>query len=141
MLLAITVAVQLVAAPAPVRTVLDTECPGWRLAPVMPEVADEITTRTPSWPPNLIPGDFDANGQVDVAVLVLCGDRVQLLAFLATTNGFDRHVVEPPQSLDGRQFLHLIREEYGRDAIGVEYDAVGGHAWIFQNGTWRSVPR
>lgn len=135
------VAQSLIAPPDAVRAQLDAGCPAWRLAPVMPEVAEEIRGRTPSWPPNLIPGDFDANGQVDVAALVQCRDRVELLAFLATGSGFDRHVVEPAQSPDPRQFLHLIRKEYGRDAIGVEYDAVGGHAWIFRDGTWRSVPR
>lgn len=131
----------LIAVPDPVRTTLDAACPSWRLAPVMPEVSDEIRNRTPSWPPNLIPGDFDGNGQVDVAVLVECGGRVELLAFLRSGSGFDKHVIEPSQPVDPRQFLHPIQKEYERDAIGVEYIAIGGHAWIFQNRIWRSMPR
>jgi hypothetical protein len=131
----------LITVPSPVRTTLDAACPSWRLAPVMPEISDEIRDRTPSWPPNLVPGDFEANGQVDVAVLVECGQRVELLAFLATGARFDKHVIESSQPLDPRQFLHLIQKEYGRDAIGVEYIAIGGHAWIFRDGAWRSIPR
>ena len=131
----------LIAVPDAVRVSLDGSCPGWRLAPVLPEIAEEIRGRTPSWPPNLIPGDFDGNGQVDVAVLASCGDRVELVAFLAGAAGFTKFVIEPAQPADPRQFLHLIQKEYGRDAIGVEYIAIGGHAWIFRDGAWRSTPR
>jgi hypothetical protein len=131
----------LIAVPGPVRAMLDDACPSWRLARVMPEIFDEIRNRTPSWPPNLIPGDFDANGLVDVAVLVECGESVELLAFLASASGFNKHVIEPSQAVDPRQFVHLIQEEYGRDAIGVEYLAIGGHAWVYRDGAWRSIPR
>jgi hypothetical protein len=131
----------LIAVPDAVRATLDGACPAWRLAPVMPEVSEEVRDRTPSWPPNLIPGDFDGNGQVDVAVLVECREKVELLAFLARGSGFEKHVVEPSQPIDPRQFLHLIQREYGRDAIGVEYIAIGGHAWVLRDGTWRSIPR
>ena len=127
--------------PGPVRATLSAACPSWRLAGVMPEISDEIRNRTPSWPPNLIPGDFDANGQVDVAVLVECGEKVELLAFLASASGFDKHVIEPSQAADPRQFVHLIQKEYGHDAIGVEYLAIGGHAWVYRDGAWRSIPR
>ena len=50
-------------------------------------------------------------------------------------------VLEPSQPSDPRQFLHLIRGEYEHDAIGVEYEAVGGHAWVFRDGRWQSVVR
>ena len=131
----------MIAVPAPVRKELDAICAGWRLAPVMPEIAEEIKTRTPAWPPNLLPGDFNGDGDVDVAVLLECDGSVQLVAFLATPRGFSKAVLEKPQPYDPRQFLHLIRKEYGHDAIGVEYEAVGGHAWVFRDGTWRSVAR
>ena len=131
----------LIAVPDLVRATLDAACPSWRLAAVLPEISDEIRNRTPSWPPNLIPGDFDANGQVDVAVLVECGDNVELLAFLASGSRFDKHVIEPSQAIDPRQFVHLIQKEYGSDAIGVEYLGIGGHAWVFRDGVWRSIPR
>jgi hypothetical protein len=131
----------LIAVPDAVRQELDAICAGWRLAPVLPEIAEEIRTRTPAWPPNLLPGDFNGDGSVDVAVLLECSGHVQLVSFLATTRGFSKDVLEQPQPSDPRQFLHLIRKEYGADAIGVEYEAVGGHAWVIQNGKWRSLPR
>jgi hypothetical protein len=142
MIAVIAFAIQsLVAVPDPVRRELDAICTGWRLAPVLPEIAEEIKTRTPAWPPNLLPGDFNGDGNVDVAVLIDCQGSVQLVSFLATTRGFSKDVLEQPQPADLRQFLHLIRKEYGNDAIGVEYEAIGGHAWVLRDGQWRSVPR
>jgi hypothetical protein len=131
----------MVSIPEEIRRDLDAACTGWRLAPVTPEVEAEIHTRTPSWPANLIPGDFNGDGETDAAALVDCKGGVQLVAFLATSAGFSKQVLEQPQPLDPRQFLHLIRREYEHDAIGVEYDAVGGHAWILRDGRWQSVSR
>ena len=131
----------MIAVPDAVRKELDTMCAGWRLAPVMPEIAEEIKTRTPTWPPNLLPGDFNGDGAIDVALLQECRGTVQLIAFLSHDRGFSKEVLEKPEPLDPRQFLHLIRKEYGDDAIGVEYEAIGGHAWVFRDGKWRSMPR
>lgn len=131
----------LIAPPDAVRADLDTVCPGWQLAPVIPEIAAEIRTRTPTWPPNLLPGDFNGDGQIDVAVLIECKGSAQLLAFLSNGPGFSKHVLEKPQPYDSRQFLHLIRKEYEHDAIGVEYEAIGGHAWVFRDNRWQSVVR
>jgi hypothetical protein len=142
MVVALMVAVQaMIAVPDAVRKELDTLCAGWRLASVIPEVADEIRTRTPTWPPNLLPGDFNGDNAIDVAVLQECRGTVQLVVLLSRDGGFSREVLEKPEPHDPRQFLHLIRREYGHDAIGVEYEAVGGHVWVFRDGTWRSLPQ
>jgi hypothetical protein len=130
-----------IAPPDAVRKDLDSICNGWQLAPVIPEIAEEIKTRTPTWPPNLVPGDFNGDGQVDVAVLVECQGTSQLIAFLSTGSGFSKDVLEKPQPYDAREFLHLIRKEYEHDAIGVEFEAIGGHAWVFRNNRWESVLR
>lgn len=130
-----------IAPPAAVRAELDALCAGWQLAPVIPEVAGEIRTRTPAWPPNMIPGDFNGDKEVDVAVLAECKGTVQLVAFLGGPSGFVKHVLEPTQPYDAREFLHLIRQEYEFDAIGVEYEAIGGHAWIWRAGRWQKVER
>jgi hypothetical protein len=93
----------------------------------------------------MILGDFDGNKQTDVAVLVeypepaLPGGRaVELFAFLGNGMVFTKFVLEKPAPLDLRQFLHLIREPGAGDAIGVEYEAIGGHAWSYRNGKWQS---
>jgi len=127
--------------PGPIRADLDASCAGWRLAPVTPEIQAEIATRTPSWPANLIPGDFNGDGETDAAALVECKGTVQLVVFVGGTSGFSKSVLEKPQPLDSREFLHLIRGEYDHDAIGVEYDAIGGHAWILKDGNWQSIAR
>ena len=131
----------LIAVPVAVRQQLDSTCAGWQLAPVTPEIAEEIKTRTPMWPPNLVPGDFNGDGQTDVAVLIECHGSAQLVAFLSNGSGFAKEVLEKPQPYDPREFLHLIRREYEHDAIGVEYEAVGGHAWVLRDGRWQSVVR
>ena len=133
------VAQTLIPVPDAVRADLDKECAGWRLAPVLPEIQAEIRTRTPSWPANMIPGDFNSDRKSDVAVLVECKGTVQLTAFLSSGSGFSKYVLEPPQLFDPRQFLHLIRGDYEHDAIGVEYEAIGGHAWVFRDGRFQSV--
>jgi hypothetical protein len=134
-------ALQMIAVPDAVRKDLDGLCQSWRLAPVIPEIAAEIRTRTPSWPPNLLPGDFNGDKEIDVAVLIECDGSSQLVAFLGGRAGFVRSILEKPAPYDARQFLHLIRGEYEHDAIGVEYEAVGGHAWVYRANRWQSVLR
>lgn len=130
-----------IAPPAAIRVALDEMCPGWHLAPVTPEIDAEIHSRTPSWPANLIPGDFNGDRQTDAAMLVECQGMVRLEVFLATPSGYSREELEVPEPLDQRQFLHLIRQEYEHDAIGVEFDAIGGHAWVYQHGKWQKLAR
>jgi len=142
LILGVFLAIQAQIAPPPaVRSALDAMCPAWRLAPVVPEIDAEIHTRTPSWPANLIPGDFNGDRQTDAAALVDCNGMVQLMVFLATSSGFSHEILEPPQTLDPRQFIHLIRQEYEHDAIGVEYEAIGGHAWLYADGKWQRLAR
>lgn len=141
-ILAVILAIQAqIAPPDAVRKELDAVCGGWQLAPVIPEIAEEIKTRTPAWPPNLLPGDFNGDGQVDVAVLIECKGSSQLIVFMSKGEGFSKEVLEKPQPYDARQFLHLIRKEYDHDAIGVEFEAIGGHAWVLRGDRWQSVLR
>ena len=35
--------------------------------------------------------------------------------------------------------LYKLRGEFEHDAIGVEYEAIGGHAWVYRDGRWQSV--
>ena len=141
MLLVVLAMQAMIAVPDAVRTELSTICAGWTLASVLPEIAEEIATRTPSWPPNLLPGDFNGDREIDVAVLIECKGSVQLIAFLSNGRGYSSALLETPQPHDPRQFLHLIRKEYEHDAIGVEYEAIGGHAWVFRDRKWVSVSR
>jgi len=130
-----------IAPPDAVRKDLDSICKSWQLAPVTPEIAAEIKTRTPTWPPNLLPGDFNGDGKTDVAVLIECDGNSELVAFLSSGSGFSKQVLEKPQPYDAREFLHLVRKEYEHDAIGVEYEAIGGHAWVFRDNRWQSILR
>jgi hypothetical protein len=109
---------------------LDSPAPGWQLAPVtrrLPRRSDAHAELAAE----LTPRDFNGDGQIDVAVLIECNGSAQLVAFLSNASGFSKQVLEKPQPYDPREFLHLIRQEYEHDAIGVEYEAIGGHAWCF----------
>jgi hypothetical protein len=141
MMAAAVLTLQMIAVPDAVRKELDGLCSGWQLAPVIPEIAEEIKTRTPGWPPNLLPGDFNGDREVDVAVLIECRGASQLVAFLGGAAGFSASILEKPAPYDPRQFLHLIRGEYEHDAIGVEFEAIGGHAWVYRANRWQSVLR
>jgi len=141
MIASLLIVLQTIAPPDAVRKDLDAICKGWQLAPVTPEIAAEINTRTPTWPPNLLPGDFNGDGKTDVAVLIECDGSSQLVAFLSSGSGFSQQVLEKPQPYDAREFLHLVRKEYEHDAIGVEYEAIGGHAWVFRDNRWQSILR
>lgn len=140
-----TLAAQDVALPESARRQIDAAYPGWRLARVIPEVEAEIRERTPTWPPNLILGDFDGNRQTDIALLVeyadaaMSGGRaVRLLALLGDGTGFTMAAIEKAAPHDARQFLHLIRQAGEPDTIGVEFEAIGGHVWSYRNGKWQS---
>jgi hypothetical protein len=89
----------------------------------------------------MIPGDFNGDRQVDVAILAECKGSVRLVAFIGSPTGFSKQELEQPQPYDARQFLHLIRGEYEFDAIGVEYEAIGGHAWSWHAGRWQKIVR
>ena len=103
---------------------------------------EEITHAHANVAANLIPGDFNSDGQTDVAVLIECKGSVQLVAFLSNGSGFSKEVLEKPQPYDPRAVpAPDSRSEYEHDAIGVEYEAVGGHAWVFRDGRWQSVVR
>lgn len=141
MMAAAVLALQMIAIPEAVRKDLDGICSGWQLAPVIPEIAEEIKTRTPTWPPNLLPGDFNGDKEIDVAVLIECHGSSQLVAFLGGKTGFSPSILEKPAPYDPRQFLHLVRGEYEHDGIGVEYEAIGGHAWVYRANRWQSVLR
>jgi len=141
MIAALFIALQTIAPPEAVTKELAAICKGWQLAPVIPEIAAEIRSRTPTWPPNLLPGDFNGDGQVDVTVLIECNGSSQLIVFMGKGEGFSTEILEKPQPYDARQFLHLIRGEYEHDAIGVEYEAIGGHAWVYRDNRWQSVLR
>ena len=133
----------MISAPEAVRKELDSACAGWQLAPVMPEIAAEIRTRTPTWPPNMMPGDFNGDrADRRCGARRMPAARAQLVAFLSNASGFTKHVLEQPQPYDPRAVPSPhSRSEYEHDAIGVEYEAVGGHAWVFRDGRWQSVVR
>src|SRR5436190_17719047 len=108
-MLSVLLAMQaILSVPGSIRADLDAACTEWRLAPVTTEIQAEIATRTPSWPPNLVPGDFNGDGETDAAALVECKGTVQLVVFVAGKTGFAKTVLEKPQPLDSREFLHLI---------------------------------
>ncbi len=59
--------------PSAVRLRLNKRFPGWRFAEVSQEVRQFFETETNGELPDLVSADFDRNGQVDYATLILHG--------------------------------------------------------------------
>jgi hypothetical protein len=145
--------------PASVRGALGVRYQGWQLSSLYPDVAESLRARTAGGPLNLVRGDFDGNGEDDIAILVeyrrpqSSGDAlVDVVAFLAKESHHEMLVIEGPDPHIGKQYIRAIPRGsrgydlntntdfvYERDAIGVEFEGTGGHTWIYRNGRFVSV--
>src|ERR1019366_8612251 len=56
--------------PVAIRVTLDVEYPGWKFAPVTPQVQQEFKKHRANRLPSLAAGDFDHDGKKDYAVQI-----------------------------------------------------------------------
>jgi hypothetical protein len=145
--------------PRSIQAQIDVEYPGWRVSSVEPTVAASLRLANASDEVNVIRGDFDGNGRPDYAVLIEypLSDRqaisgVQVLALFAEHTGYKLLALERPHAHFPNQYVRLIRRgsrgydlarnmefRYERDAIGVEFEGEGGHAWVYRLGKFVSI--
>ena len=148
--------------PPAVRSALDRMHPGWRIAAVDDRVREFVGARLgPS--PNVIVGDFDANGRTDVAVLIEYRNTdepdkafthyIEIIAFLNNDKGYEPVRVDNrapgPNPIyfltlqkrgdQGFDFEANKRFTYPQDSIGAWFFEKGGGTYIYDRGRFRLV--
>src|SRR6266581_741980 len=82
--------------PESIRATLDQEYPGWKLAPVTPQVQREFKKHRVNRSPSLVSGDFDHDGKRDYAVQIALTDIGQeeqiIIVFLARDTAYEETV-------------------------------------------------
>jgi len=84
--------------PAAIRTTLDTEYPGWKLAPVTPQIDDEFKKHRANRSPSFVVGDFDHDGHLDYALQIVLTtpelDEQIIMVFLARGQAYEESILE-----------------------------------------------
>ena len=145
--------------PRPVSSMLRAKYPGWQLSPLYPDVVEAVRAQQRRGPLNLIRGDFDGNGEIDLAMLIEYGRKrqtetgvVEVVVVLRKNSRHEMSVLEGPDAHIGKKYIRLIRRGspgydldtntnfvYKQDSIGVEFAGTGGHAWVYRNGKFVSI--
>src|SRR5690349_16055080 len=84
--------------PAAIRAQLNQEYPGWKLAPVTPQIQAEFKKHHPNRFPCLVGGDFDHDGKKDFIVQIVLttpGEEEQIIIlFLARDTGYEETILQ-----------------------------------------------
>ena len=110
----------LVAAPSPsaslpqvIRATMDQEYPGWKLAPVTPQIQQAFKKHHADRLASLTYGDFDHDGKRDYAVQIAIttpGQEEQIvIVFLARGNGYEENILES-MGLDPSVYLWVANK-------------------------------
>jgi len=138
--------------PNAIRSMLDKEYRGWRLAESPCEVQEYFRHQRVSFAPNLLNGDFNGDGKRDYALLIEHRNRLIALAFVNKGRGFTKHTLETPPKGEVPVYLWLYRKGerdtdyetgkefvYRTDAIGVMYYEKAGVSYVYERGRFRRV--
>src|SRR5580765_7766045 len=84
--------------PQAIRSTLDAEYPGWKLAPVTKEIQQEFKKHHLTQPPSLVSGDFDHDGKQDFAVQIalteLGSEKQIIIIFHARNDSYEETIVQ-----------------------------------------------
>jgi hypothetical protein len=101
--------------PSNIRTVLDAEYPGWKLATVTPQIQQEFKKHRANRLPSLAVGDFDHDGKKDYAVQISLntpGQEEQIvIIFLARDTGYEENIVQS-MGIDPTTYLWVANKPY-----------------------------
>src|SRR5579864_2534329 len=110
------------ALPDAIRSTLNQEYPGWKLAPVTPQVLQEFKKHHINQSPSLVSADFDHDGKRDYALQIALtspGQEEQIiLVFLARGEGYEETILQS-MGLDPTSYLWLsnkVMTETGANA-------------------------
>ena len=96
--------------PSAIHATLDQEYPGWKLAPVTPQIQQEFKKHRVNHPPSLAAGDFNRDGKRDYAVQIVLttpGEEEQIIiVFLAGANGYEETILQS-MGIDPTSYLWI----------------------------------
>jgi len=136
--------------------------PGWRVGAVGDDVRAAMAALLGPTP-NVVVGDFDGNGRVDVAVLIeyqsvdalqkVFTDYTEVIAFLDTARGYkpirledpmpgpnpDRYLFLQKRGTEGFDSEANKKFNYPHDSIGFGFFEKAGGSYIYEQGKFRYV--
>src|SRR5258706_3472846 len=99
--------------PPAIRATLNQEYPGWKLAPVTPQIQQTFKKHPSNHFPSLTYGDFDHDGKRDYAVQIAIttpGQEEQIvIVFLARGDGYEENILES-MGLDPTVYLWVANK-------------------------------
>lgn len=138
--------------PRPVKAKLDAAFPGWRMAPLSSKAARSFRSKHPSWPSNVLSGDFDGNKRTDYAVMLEHKGKMIVTALLDSGKTLTLHTVTAPEQPDPRMWMWLIAAGTTRtdldtrkpaviraDAIGLSDGGSISRTFVFERGKFKEL--
>lgn len=138
--------------PRPVKAKLDAAFPGWRMAPLSSKAARSFRSKHPSWPSNVLTGDFDGNKRTDYAALLEHKGQMVVAALLDSGKALTVHTVMPPEQPDPRLWLWLVNAgatrtdldtkkpvTFRQTSIGLNDGGSISRTFIFERGKFREI--
>jgi hypothetical protein len=140
--------------PPAIRATLNQEYPGWKLAPVTPQIQKTFQKHRASRLPSLTYGDFDHDGKRDYAVQIVLttpGEEEQIvIVFLARGEGYEENILES-MGLDPSVYLWVGNKaltETGpnaqdklvnKDVLMVLGNPVSETTYVFDEGKFQEI--
>ena len=137
---------------------ISAKCRDWRVAPVSSDVEQFAKSQNVS--PTRVSGDFDGDGRMDVAILVLSGsvpaaeypyrlDLLHIAVCLNTSLGVRLFVIDKPYCGDGialsrrggryYDFEKQVEGTYKLDGVHPYCFEKAGATYQFENGSFRRI--
>lgn len=140
--------------PEAIRTILNQEYPGWKLAPVSSQVQETFRKHKIGHAPSMLGGDFNADGRKDYVVQITLtqpGEEEQIvIVFLQKDNSYQEIILQS-QGLDPTLYLWTGKKqipETGADGqdkhvlkevLVVMGGPLGSTTYAFSNGEFHEV--
>ncbi len=127
-----------VSLPLAIRATLDQEYPGWKLAPVTPQIQQTFQKHHANRLPSLTYGDFDRDGKRDYALQIAIttpGQEEQIvIVFLARGDGYEENILES-MGLDPTVYLWATN----KDILMVLGIPGGATTYTFDEGKFQEI--
>jgi hypothetical protein len=138
--------------PPPVMAQLDARYPGWKLAPIAPQIEEWFAEARFSYRPNLVGADFDGDGKRDYVVeLVSNAGQLVVVGFMAKGDKFEMQELakDAPDP-----FTYLLVYEKGSkdfdfkkmkpfrhltDSLGLMYFTKTPYTFMYRSGKFRKT--